>query len=117
MLGLGVDPRNADRLRAGGVDGTVWESDDGGATYRPVVDEAPGVKLINGPILAPHPTIRDLLYFVFGTHIFRYGTDVFRYDAASRSLTMQHNDQHDVNAIAFSRKDANVMYLGLEKIE
>lgn len=58
------------------------------------------MKLINGPILAPHPTNRDLLYFVFGTHIFRYGTDVFRYDAASRSLTMQHNDQHDVNAIA-----------------
>ncbi|HEV7238534.1 MAG TPA: dispase autolysis-inducing protein [Thermoanaerobaculia bacterium] len=95
----------------------IYLSDDGGATYRPVVDEAPGVKLINGPVMAAHPTNRDVLYFVFGTHVFQYGTDVFRYDASSDSLTVQHNDQNDVNAIAFSRKDPRVMYLGLEKIE
>jgi hypothetical protein len=91
--------------------------DDGGATYRAVVDEAPGVKLINGPIMAAHPANRDVLYLVFGTHVFQYGTDVFRYDAAANSLTMEHNDQNDVNAIAFSRRDPNVMYFGLEKVE
>ncbi|MGZ5440249.1 MAG: VPS10 domain-containing protein [Thermoanaerobaculia bacterium] len=216
FMGLGVDPQNGERLRAGGVDGTVWESldggdtwtyfgalegaplyyrfifdpanldhvvagtvsngayvshdggktwtkstgiaeglanvftfaispadgnrvwamgidvdntndaahgrhiflsDDGGATYRAVVDEAPGVKLINGPTMAPHPTHRDVLYFVFGTHVYQYGTDVFRYDAGSDSLTVHHNDHNDVNAIAFSRRDPNVMYFGLEKVE
>lgn len=95
----------------------IYLSDDGGATYRPVVDEAPGVKLINGPTMAAHPTNRDVLYFVFGTHIFQYGTDLFRYDAGTHSLTMRHNDQSDINAIAFSRKNPSVMYLGLEKVE
>jgi hypothetical protein len=217
FMGLGVDPRNGEKLRAGGVDGTIWESldggdswtyfgalqgapmvyrfvfdpvnldhvvagtvtngayvsqdggrtwarstgialrianvftfaispvdgnrvwamgidmdytsddpahgrhiflsDDGGASYRAVVDEAPGVKLINGPTMAPHPVNRDVLYFVFGTHFYQYGTDVFRYDAATDALTMEHNDRNDVNAIAFSRRDPSVMYFGLEKVE
>lgn len=95
----------------------IYLSDDGGATYRPVVDEAPGVKLINGPIMAAHPTNRNVLYFVFGTHTFDYGTDLFRYDASTKSLTVRHNDQNDINAIAFSRRDPGVMYLGLEKVE
>lgn len=95
----------------------IFLSDDGGATYRKVVDEAPGVKLINGPTMAAHPTNRDVLYFVFGTHIFQYGTDVFRYDAGKNERTLEHNDQNDVNAIAFSRQDPSVMYLGLEKID
>jgi hypothetical protein len=30
------------------------------------------------------------------------------------SLTMEHNDRDDVNAIAFSRRTPSVMYLGLE---
>ena len=51
----------------------IYQSDDGGATYRPVVDEAPGVKLINGPVMAAHPTNRDVLYFIFGTHMFSTG--------------------------------------------
>jgi hypothetical protein len=95
----------------------IYLSDDGGATYRRVVDEAPGVKLINGPIMAAHPEERDVLYFVFGTHTFQYGTDLFRYNAHTKVLKVEHNDQHDVNAIAFSRRDPNVMYLGLERVE
>ena len=94
----------------------IYLSDDGGATYRPVVDEAPGVKLINGPVMAAHPANRDVLYFVFGTHVFNYGTDLFRYDDATRSLTMTHNHHDDVNAITFSRHDPSVMYLGVEVV-
>jgi hypothetical protein len=92
----------------------IYLSDDGGTTYRPVVDEAPGVKLINGPTMAAHPTNRDLLYFVFGTHIFNYGTDLFRYDAGTAQLTLTHSPLDDVNAITFSRRNPSVMYLGVE---
>lgn len=92
----------------------IYVSDDGGASYRPVVDEAPGVKLINGPTMAADPADRDVLYFVFGTHIYDYGTDLFRLDLRAGALTMEHNDRDDVNAIAFSRRTPSVMYLGLE---
>lgn len=95
----------------------IYLSDDGGSTFLPVVDEAPGVKLINGPTMAPHPTNKDVLYFIFGTHIFDYGTDLFRYDAASKNLTMTHSELDGVNAIAFSRKTPNVMYLGIEAVD
>ena len=33
FLGLAVDRDNGDRVRAGGVDGTIWESTDAGATW------------------------------------------------------------------------------------
>lgn len=112
-MGIALDSANDDPSHGR----HIYLSDDGGATYRPVVDEAPGVKLTNGPIMAAHPSNRDLLYFVFGTHVFQYGTDLFRYDAASDALTMEHNDADDVNAIAFSRRDPSVMYLGLEKVD
>ncbi|HEU4888712.1 MAG TPA: dispase autolysis-inducing protein [Thermoanaerobaculia bacterium] len=92
----------------------IYQSDDGGSTFREVVDEAPGVKLVNGPTMAPHPTDRDVLYFIFGTHFQDYGTDLFRYNAASAQLSMTHSDLDDVNAIAFSRKNPSVMYLGIE---
>jgi photosystem II stability/assembly factor-like uncharacterized protein len=95
----------------------IFVSDDGGATYRAVIDESPGVKLVNGPVMAAHPTKRDVLYFVFGTHFDGYGTDLFRFDLSTRTLTMQHNEHHDVNAIAFSRRDPGLMYLGLERVE
>ncbi|HYC63030.1 MAG TPA: dispase autolysis-inducing protein [Thermoanaerobaculia bacterium] len=95
----------------------IYLSDDGGATYTPVVDEAPGVKLTNGPPMAAHPINRDVLYFIFGTHIFDYGTDLFRYDHAGRWLTLTHSSLDDVNAITFSRKDPRVMYLGIENMD
>ena len=92
----------------------IFRSTDFGATFTAVVDEAPGVKLVNGPRMAADPVDADVLYFVFGTHTFGYGTDLFRYDAATASLTLTHSDHHDINAIAFSRFDPRVMYLGLE---
>ncbi|MGZ8867306.1 MAG: WD40/YVTN/BNR-like repeat-containing protein [Thermoanaerobaculia bacterium] len=92
----------------------IFRSTDGGATFTPLVAEAAGVKLVNGPIMAPDPTDAAVLYFVFGTGFQGYGSDLFRFDAASRALTLTHSDHHDINAIAFSVTDPRVMYLGLE---
>jgi hypothetical protein len=98
------------------VDSTkhIFASDDGGASYRRVVTEQPGIDLINGPTMAAHPANRDVLYFVFGTYVFDYGTDLFRYDDATRTLTLTHSNHDDINAIVFSRSDPSVMYLGVE---
>ncbi|HEX7829079.1 MAG TPA: dispase autolysis-inducing protein [Thermoanaerobaculia bacterium] len=96
----------------------IYLSVDGGTTYTPVIDEAPGVKLINGPTMAAHPTNPSVLYFVFGTHFYDHGTDLFRYDHTNpHELVLMHHDQDGVNAIAFSPEDADVMYLGLEAID
>ena len=116
---LAISPVDGNRVWAEGVDmgegrRHIWLSNDGGATYVPVVDEQPGVDLINGNVMAAHPANKDVLYFVFGTHIFDYGTDLFRYDHAGRALTVTHSQQDDINAIAFSRRDPNLIYLGLE---
>lgn len=80
-----------------------------------MVDEGPGVKLINGPLLVAHPTDADVLYFVFGTHFQGYGTDLFRFDAATRTLTLTHNGYDDINAITFAPADPRVMYLGISE--
>lgn len=119
-----ISPADSSRVWAMGIDLSYTDDDpshgrhiylsrDGGLTYDPVVDEAPGVKLINGPLLVAHPTDPDVLYFVFGTHFQGYGTDLFRYDASTRALTMTHSDYDDINAIAFAPHDLRVMYLGL----
>jgi hypothetical protein len=116
---LAISPADSTRVWAEGLDMTesrrhVWVSSDGGATFVPVVDEGPGIELINGNVMAAHPTNRDVLYFVFGTHLFQYGTDLYRFDLSSRSLTVAHNGHDDFNSIAFSRSDPNLMYLGIE---
>jgi hypothetical protein len=92
----------------------IFRSTDGGMTYGAVVDESPAVKLINGPIMAAHPTDPAVVYFVFGTYFQGYGSDVFRFDASSGALTVNHNSADDINAITFSPRDPNLMYLGLE---
>jgi hypothetical protein len=95
----------------------IYRSVDGGASFVPVVDEGPGVQLINGPVMAAHPTDPNVLYFVFGTYFDAYGTDLFRYDAATRSLTVSHFSYDDFDAIAFSPADPSVMYFGLEVVQ
>ena len=94
----------------------IYRSVDGGASFTPVVDEAPGVQLINGPLMAAHPTDPNVLYFVFGTYFDAYGTDLFSYSAATRSLTVMHHAYDDFDAIAFSPADPSVMYFGLEVV-
>jgi hypothetical protein len=92
----------------------IFRSTDSGLTFAPVVAEGEGVKLVNGPTMAAHPSDSNVLYFVFGTHTQGYGTDLFRYDAASERLSMTHSDHHGINSIAFSPADPRLMYLGLE---
>lgn len=116
---LVISPVDSNRVWAEGIDLAdsvrhIWVSSDGGATYEEVLDEAPGVDLINGNVMAAHPTNRDVLYFVFGTHIFDYGTDLFRFDLSSRTLTVTHSTLDDIDAITFSRRDPNLIYLGIE---
>lgn len=91
----------------------IYLSRDGGLSYDPVVPDGNGVKLVNGPTMAAHPLDRNVLYFIFGTATQGYGTDVMRFDLATKQVTIEHNDHHDVAAIAFSPKDPRVMYLGL----
>ncbi len=92
----------------------IYLSRDGGASFRTVVDQSDSVHLINGNIMAAHPLLPDVLYFVFGTYFQNHGTDLYRFDAASGSLTATHSDYHDINAIAFCPLHPNLMYLGLE---
>jgi len=95
----------------------IYRSVDGAASFVPVVDEGNGVQLINGPLMAAHPTDTNVLYFVFGTYFDAYGTDLFRYDAATRSLTVSHFNYDDFDAIAFSPADPSAMYFGLEVVQ
>jgi hypothetical protein len=94
----------------------IYRSTDGGLTYAPVIAEGPGVKLVNGPIMAAHPRNPDVLYFVFGTYFQGYGTDLFRYNAGTQMLTMTHSAWDDVDAIAFDPSDPSLIYLGLEVV-
>lgn len=91
----------------------VYRSTDGGRTFSVAVDHKPGVvTLVNGALLAPHPTDPGVLYFVFGTSFASYGTDLFRYDAHRGSLSVRHNDHDGITSIAFNPRDPAVMYLG-----
>jgi hypothetical protein len=116
---LEISPADGNTVWAEGIDMTddlrhIWLSRDGGTTYSAVIDQEAGVQLINGNIMAASPHDPNVLYFVFGTHFQNYGTDFFKFDASSRTLSMAHNPYDDVNAIAFSREDPRVIYLGLE---
>lgn len=116
---LVVSPANPNIVWAEGIDlddevRRIYRSADGGLTFVPEIDGSADVHLINGTLLAPHPTNADVLYFVFGTYFQDYGTDLYRYDAARRVLTLTHNDQDDIDAIAFSPGQPQLMYLGLE---
>lgn len=117
-----VSPADSNRVWVEGIDLAesrryIWISSDGGATYEPVIQEGPGVELVNGNIMAAHPTNKDTLFFVFGTHIFGHGTDLYRYDYNERVLRLTHNTHDGINAIAFSQADPNLMYLGIAAVD
>lgn len=102
-----ADSGSADRGRH------IYVSTDGGLTFQSRIDNSPAVTLTNGPLMAAHPTNRDVLYFVFGSSFQGYGTDLFRYDESSRALTKTHNAYDKISSIAFSPGDPKVLYLGL----
>jgi hypothetical protein len=91
----------------------IYRSTDGGISFAPVVDQSAEVTLVNGPVMAAHPTDPNVLYFVFGTSFQSYGTDLFRYDAGTGLLTKTHNAYDDIGSIAFNPAVPSVMYLGL----
>ena len=91
----------------------IYRSKDGGRTFKRVLNQTRRVTLINGPIMAAHPTNPNVLYFVFGTYFQNYGTDIYRYDARKKRVTKTHNAYDDVSSIAFNPADPSVMYLGL----
>jgi photosystem II stability/assembly factor-like uncharacterized protein len=95
----------------------IFRSTDGGRSFAAAVDASEVVTLVNGPVMAAHPSDPNVLYFVFGTYFQDYGTDLFRYDAATRELRLMHHDFDDIDAIAFSPADPSVMYFGLEVVE
>ncbi|MBI2377719.1 MAG: dispase autolysis-inducing protein [Deltaproteobacteria bacterium] len=90
----------------------VYLSTDGGSSFSPVVDQSGSVTLTNGPLLVPHPTNPNVLYFIFGTYFQGYGTDVFRYEHGV-GLTKAHNDYQEVGELAFGPGDPQLMYLGV----
>lgn len=96
---------------------SIYLSRDGGVSFEPVIEAGADVTLVNGPIMAAHPALKDVLYFVFGASFQGIGTSLYRYDASTGILTKTQNDNHDVNAIAFARNDPRLMYLGLEREE
>lgn len=119
VFNIVVAPSKGSIVYAMGIDLTdtskhIYRSTDGGVTFNAVVDEKPGVTLINGPVMAVHPRDANILYFVFGTNFQNYGTDLFRFDASTSTITVAHNDFDDIDVIAFSRTDPGLMYLGLE---
>lgn len=91
----------------------IYRSEDGGLTFAPVVDRSAEIVLINGPLMAGHPTDSNVVYFVFGDATGDYGTDLFRYDHLARAVTKTHNAYDQVDAIAFNPADPGTMYLGL----
>ena len=126
--GLGAKGANAFAIAVSPVDGNVvwleglelgpdirhvYRSTDGGASFEVVVTESAEVDLINGNLLAPHPTDPNVLYFVFGTGYANYGTDLFRYDHATKQVTKTHNAYDEVSAIVANPADPSVLYLGL----
>lgn len=91
----------------------IYRSTDGGHTFSVAVDHVPGeVTLVNGALLAPHPTDTGVLYFVFGTSFANYGTDLFRVDTRRGTLSVAHNPHDGIKSISFNPRDPSVMYLG-----
>lgn len=91
----------------------IYRSTDGGDSFVSVVDDSPEVNLINGTLLAPHPTDPNLLYFTYGQSYQNYGTDLYRFDATTGVVTSAHHPAHGIDAIAFAPWNPAVMYLGL----
>jgi photosystem II stability/assembly factor-like uncharacterized protein len=92
----------------------IWRSDDGGLTYRQIIDGTE-VTLYNGTSLWPSPADTDVLYFEFGTWFGGYGTYLYRLDDARQTVTSTHSGYDGIDSLVFSPADPTVMYLGLSE--
>jgi photosystem II stability/assembly factor-like uncharacterized protein len=95
----------------------IYRSVDGGRNYTPVVDRSAEVTLVNGPVLAAHPTDRDVLLFFFGTYFQNYGTDIFTYNAATQQLRTFHHAIDGIDSVAFHPLDPSTIYFGAEVVQ
>jgi photosystem II stability/assembly factor-like uncharacterized protein len=116
---LVFDPRNPDRLLAGGVSGGVWESTNAGETWRVLSDEAQN---INIGALAIDPVEPDVVYAGTG-ELYRnsaqpysamWGQGILRSRDGGRTFQQlaatANDDFRYVSDIVVSRVDHNRIY-------
>ncbi|MEV6281797.1 hypothetical protein [Kribbella sp. NPDC051770] len=114
---LAISPADPNRVWMEGYDRDrstrfLWQSDDGGRKFRPVLDESRAT-LYNGNKLWPSPVDPDLLYFAYGTSFANYGSDLYRFDTSTGELGKQHNSFDGIPGLAFNPADPSLLYLGL----
>lgn len=91
----------------------IYLSTDGGLTFEVAYTADAQTTIINGPVMAAHPTDDTVFYWIFGTYFQGYGTDIYRYDAATQTMTFTHNQHDDISSITFNPADPGTMYFGL----
>lgn len=95
----------------------IWRSEDGGATFAPVVvEEDTTATLLNGNLLAAHPADADVLYFTFGTPpVSGLPSESFLYRLDVSSSTLVEHKQNNIDgydSLAFSPASPAIIYLG-----
>ena len=95
----------------------VYRSDDGGLTFVPVLDQGNGIVLTNGPVMAPHPTDTDVLYFPFGSRFLgtNGGVNLYRYDHGSGGTTWNFSpDFFQIRALRIDPANPDRVVAGFE---
>jgi uncharacterized protein (TIGR03437 family) len=67
ITALAIDPRSNDTVYAGGADGGVWKTNDGGTTWSPVTDDQPSLAIGS---IAIDPSNPDVVYVGTGEENF-----------------------------------------------
>lgn len=92
----------------------VWRSEDGGASFTPVVDQGGEITLSNGVPMAADPHDADVVWFSWGSAFQNTGTWLYRYDHGAGSTTWNHTTAWDeYRTIAPSPHDPELIYLGV----
>ena len=67
VTALAIDPRSNDTVYAGGANGGVWKTTDGGGTWTPITDDQPSLAIGS---IAIDPTNADVVYVGTGEENF-----------------------------------------------
>lgn len=102
-----------DLAAAGGLDGRLWISRDGGLHFEVVVTASADVTLPNGVPMLAHPIDPDILYYTWGTAFLGIGSKLYKVSAQQRSVTYTTNPYSRIMALTASPADAGLLYLGL----